>query len=145
MPATVETTPSDQDAGPGSGAFASSPLLIIVFGFVLLILLQAWFVRRITQLTARHQERKVSYRKLGAEVAELTEEVTGLDRASESNVASVAALERETQELQGRIDAFVAEHGDKVMVPAAAESESTDEEGNAESGAAESATADEGP
>ena len=69
-------------------------------------------MRRITQLTVRRKERKATCRKLGAEAAELTEEVTRLDRARESNAASITGLECETEELQERIDAFVAEHGD---------------------------------
>ena len=127
MSATIETASPGQDIGSDGGFSASSPLLILVFGFVFVILLQAWFVRRITQLTARHQERKAAHRKLGEEAAELADEVTGLDRANESNVASIAGLEREIQELQERIAAFTAEHGAKILAPAA--STSTDEDG----------------
>ena len=123
MPATVETTTQAPDASPDSGAFASSPLLLLVFGFVLLVLLQAWFVRRITQLTARHKERQSTHRKLGTEAAELADEVAGLSRAGESGATSIAGLGREIEELQKRIDAFVADHetaAPKTAAPATA-------------------------
>ena len=132
MPATVESSGPAPDAGTGDGTSASSPLILLVFGLVLVILLQAWFVRRISQLTARHKERKGTYGRLRVEAAELAEEVSGLDRARESSVASVAGLERETQELQGRIDAFVAEH--EGVTEAAATSVSTAAESVAEPG-----------
>ena len=132
MPVTVGTAGPGPEASPSDGASASSPLILLVFGLVLVVLLQAWFVRRITQLTTRHKERTGTCHKLRAEAAALAEQVAGLDRARESSVASVAGLERETQELQGRIDAFVAEH--EGVTEAAATSVSTAAESVAEPG-----------
>ena len=127
MPATVSTGAAP-DIRPGDGTFASSPLILLVFGFVLLVLLQAWFVRRIAQLTTRHKERKDTHGKLRAQAAELGEEVASLDRAGESGATSITGLERETQELQERIDAFVAEH--EGPTPTTTTSTSTPEDGD---------------
>ena len=144
MSIAVETAGAGHDASLADGASAFSPLTVTVFGFVLLILLQAWFVRRITRLTASHRERQNTYRKLAAEAADLAEEVVGLDRARDANTASIAGLERETQELQERIDTFVAEHGHQDVAPATPKWAATDEEQNAtSSGAAELSVASE--
>ncbi|MFH1567969.1 MAG: hypothetical protein ABIL09_08195 [Gemmatimonadota bacterium] len=97
-------------AAPEGGGLPVSPAVVLVFGFVSLIVLQAGFVRRLTHLRARSQECKTAYDKLREEVVSLSEQVSSLDRAVDSNGVSILALERETESLQKQIDTFLAEH-----------------------------------
>lgn len=104
-----------------SGGLGISPPVVLVFGFVFLILLQAGMVRRITRLRAQRSDCKASYDKLREEVLTLGEQVSSLERARDSNGASIVALERENEVLQKLIEEFVAEHPElaaSVVAPA---------------------------
>jgi len=107
------------EAPVDGGGLGVSPAIILVFGFVFLIILQAWFVRHMTRLRARRGERKSSYEKLREEVVTLADQVASLNRAMDANTVSITTLERETQVLQKLIDDFLAQHQELAAAAAA--------------------------
>ncbi len=82
--------------------------LIIVFNIV--ILLQAWFVRRLSRLRDQAHDAKTEYHKLHSEVVELSEMVNELSRGKESNEVSQQTLKREIEDIEGMIQNFLEEH-----------------------------------
>lgn len=90
------------------------PVVMLVFGFVFTIILQAWFVRRISRLSTAHQDRKETYDQLQKDLMKIAEEVADLRRATDSNTVSVTTLEREIEEAEKKKEEFLAEHGDRL-------------------------------
>ena len=92
--------------------YGSIPLVFfLVFGFILAIVLQAWFVRRLSYLRGKTKENKDHYDRLHQEAVSLTEAVTEFDRGIDSSKISVQVLEREIEELEQKIAGFEAVHG----------------------------------
>ena len=80
-----------------------SPVFFLVFGFVLAIVLQAWFVRRLSYLRGKTRESKELCDRLHAEATSLAESVAEFSRGLDSNTTSVQMLEREIEELKAKI------------------------------------------
>ena len=89
-----------------------SAYMVLVVSFVLVIVLHAWFVRRLNH--ARDQARAVKdeYTRLRQEVAELAEAVDELERGKGSNATTLQVLEREIEEIRDKIKSFLEEHPD---------------------------------
>ena len=90
--------------------FVISPIFPLVFGFVFTIVLQAWFVRRMSHLRGSLKERKREYDRLHAEATALGQTVSEFKHGKESNSVSVQALEREIEELREKVDLFLEAH-----------------------------------
>ena len=86
-------------------------VIVLVFGFIFAIVLQAWFVRRTARLATSLQDRRETHKQLSQDVAQLSEEVGGFSSGIDANTVSIAGLEREVEALQERLSAFAAEHG----------------------------------
>jgi len=84
--------------------------IALIVSFILVIVLHAWFVRRLTGLHDEVRERKSEYQKLHAETVELAESVGELDRGKDSNATSIQALEREIEDTKIKMREFLAEH-----------------------------------
>jgi uncharacterized protein (DUF342 family) len=84
--------------------------IALIISFILVIVLNAWFVRRLTGLHEEVRECKNEYQKLHAETVELAESVGELDRGKDSNVTSIQALEHEIEDTKLKIREFLAEH-----------------------------------
>lgn len=82
----------------------------LVASFTSVILLHAWFVRRLTSNRERLRATREEHGRLHAEVAAAAQAVADLGRGKESNTLSIAALEREIVGLYERSVAFLAEH-----------------------------------
>ena len=125
---------------------ALSPIFFLVFGFVLTIVLQAWFVRRLSYLRGKTKESKGHCDRLREEAGSLAEAVTEFKRGLESNTTSVQMLEREIEDLREKIAAFTGESGEgEPPGPAAA---ARSDEGRGEEATVNPAIApsdDEGP
>ena len=88
---------------------AISPVFFLVFGFVLTIVLQAWFVRRLSHLRGKTRESKDLCDRLHAEATALVETVSEFNRGLESNTTSEQMLEREIEALQSKMAAAAGE------------------------------------
>jgi|APSaa5957512622_1039677.scaffolds.fasta_scaffold32287_2 uncharacterized protein (DUF342 family) len=84
--------------------------IALIISFILVIVLHAWFVRRLTGLHEQVRECKSEYQKLHAETMELAESVGELDRGKDSNATSIQALEREIEDTKIKIREFLAEN-----------------------------------
>jgi len=84
--------------------------IALIVSFILVIVLNAWFVRRLTALHEQGRERKSEYQKLHAEMVEMTEAVGELDRGKDSNATSIQVLKREIEDTKIKIREFLAEH-----------------------------------
>jgi hypothetical protein len=82
----------------------------LVASFTSVILLHAWFVRRLTGYRERLHTVRDEYGRLHAEVATEAQAVADLGRGKESNALSITALEREIEELRTRVRTFLTEH-----------------------------------
>ncbi len=94
-------------------------IFILVFGFIAVILVQAWFVRRTSNLRTTLRDRQESLEQLTNDLVTMTADVAGFGRALESNAVTITGLERETEEIVSRIEVFRQEHG--LPQPAASE------------------------
>ena len=92
--------------------FMYSAYMVLVVSFVLVIVLHAWFVRRLTRYHERAHAVKEDSDRLHAEVAELAETVDELSRGKDSNATTLQVLEREIEEIQEKIRSFLEEHPD---------------------------------
>ena len=102
-----------------------SPVFFLVFGFVLAIVLQAWFVRRLSYLRGKTRESKEQCDRLHAEATSLAETVAEFSRGLDSNTTSVQMLEREIEELTTRIANLEGEPVDAENTSGAAATEPT--------------------
>ena len=123
------------EAPAAGGGLGISPAIILVFGFVFLIILQAAFVRRVTRLRSRRAECKSTYEKLREEVVTLGEQVSSLERAKDANTVAITALERATEVRQKLIDDFLAEHKELAAPVAASGTGAGEEQNDADSSA----------
>ena len=86
--------------------------IALVVCFVLVIVLHAWFVRRLSALKEQARADELEYHKLRMEMIALSESVSELDRGRDSNQVSILALEREIEEIKGMIREFLKSHED---------------------------------
>ncbi len=82
--------------------------LIVIF--ILVIVLQAWFVRRLSNLHDQAQGAKSEYNRLRSEMMELSETVGELSRGRDSNEITLKTLEREIEDAKVKIRDFLEEH-----------------------------------
>ncbi|MEW6753280.1 MAG: hypothetical protein AB1505_20210 [Candidatus Latescibacterota bacterium] len=90
--------------------FMYSAYMALVVTFVLVIVLHAWFVRRIARLRDQARALREDCERTRQELAELTQVVSELDHGKDSNAVSIVALDREIQDVRARIRAFLSEH-----------------------------------
>ena len=87
-----------------------SAYMVLVVSFVLVIVLHAWFVRRLNHARERAHAVKDDYNRLRKEVAEAAETVDELDRGKDSNGTTLQTLKREIEEIREKIRTFLEEH-----------------------------------
>lgn len=90
--------------------FVYTAYMALIVCFILVIVLHAWFVRRLTGHRDRLRAVREEHGRLHAELTEASQAVADLGRGRESNTLSIAALEREIEELQTRVRTFLTEH-----------------------------------
>ena len=86
--------------------------IALVVCFVLVIILHAWFVRRLSTLRDRARAGESECRRLRMEAEEVAETVAELNRGRNSNQVSIVALEREIEGTQALIREFLEAHED---------------------------------
>lgn len=95
--------------------FAYAPQMALVASFLCVIVLHAWFTRRIVRLRdeaiAEHKE----YDRLRGDVLALSEEVVEFKRGMETNEVATKALEKEVEDWQRKIDGYAPETEDAVF------------------------------
>jgi len=87
-----------------------SAYMVLVVSFVLVIVLHAWFVRRLNRARDQAHAVKDNYTRLHTEVIELAETVDELERGKGSNATTLQVLEREIEEFREKIKSFLEEH-----------------------------------
>ena len=122
-----------------------SPLFFLVFGFVLAIVLQAWFVRRLSYLRGKAREGKDRCDRLHAEATELSEAVSEFDRGLDSNATSVQMLQREIEDLRAKIADLGAAEGAEEPAGQAADLSAEPNAGQDSAPAGEAGAASEPP
>ena len=88
--------------------------IALVVSFVLVIVLHAWFVRRLASFYERAQASRSQYGKLRTEMLSLAEEVGELERGMDSNDITIRTLEREIEELEEKLKAGVSEEEEEL-------------------------------
>ncbi len=95
--------------------FSYVPQMALVVSFLCVIVLHAWFTRRIVRLRdaalAAHKE----YEHLHSDVLALLEEVVEFKRGMENNSAAIKALGKEIEDWKRRIDSYTPEAEDAVF------------------------------
>ena len=87
-----------------------SAYMVLVICFVLVIVLNAWFVRRLNGLGDKVHTAKEDGDRQRKELTELTEAIDELNRGKDSNAVSTQVLAREIEEIQEKIKLFLEEH-----------------------------------
>ena len=82
----------------------------LVLAFVLIIVLQAWFVRRLTTMKNRLANARAEQRRLRATTAELADRAGDMQRGLSSNAAAIKGAEEEMAQLSNAARAFLAQH-----------------------------------
>lgn len=95
--------------------FAYVPQMALVVSFLCVIVLHAWFTRRMVRLrdetVAEHKE----YERLRSDVLEISEEVVEFKRGMETNEVATKALEKEIEDWQRKVDGYSPEAEDAVF------------------------------
>jgi cell division protein FtsB len=86
--------------------FPYAPQIALVVAFLMVIVLHAWFTRRMLSLRDRALAARAEYGKLRGEVVALAQEVGEFKQGLESNAVAIKALEAEIEEWQKKIAVF---------------------------------------
>ena len=88
----------------------SAIYIALIIGFVLVIVLQAWFVRRVSTLKERARDTKNLWQRLRNEATELAQRSAEMKRGISNNVASTEHIRAEIEATKSSIRSFLEEH-----------------------------------
>ncbi|MGY8825808.1 MAG: hypothetical protein ACKVJG_18040 [Candidatus Latescibacterota bacterium] len=83
-----------------------TPLIALVSCFLCVIILHAWFSRRLVSLRDRATDAKSVYQRMHNDVATLLQEVAGMERGTDGNETVVKTLLVELPALRTKIENF---------------------------------------
>ena len=92
-----------------------APQMALVASFLCVIVLHAWFTRRLIRLRDEALAERKEYERLRSDVLALSEEVVEFKRGMETNAVATKALEKEIEDWQRKIDSYVPESEDAAF------------------------------
>jgi len=92
-----------------------APQMGLVASFLCVIVLHAWFTRRIVRLRDEALAEYKEYGRLRNDVLALSEEVVEFKRGMETNEVATKSLEKEIEDWQRKMDSYSPESEDAVF------------------------------